>query len=279
LKARAFSTADRYLQEEDLGKRPIVRQEETAAIEMAGRSLPYVVKRSSARRTLSLRVHETGQVLVHAPLRLPQGHIEGFVLRHAAWVLNQLARRPQSPAWRDGMDLPYLGTTLRLVLAEPDPGRAARPSVDEPLRPEEKLLGAAARDPGVRLDGDRLLCPVTHGAVEERVRAWYRCRAQPILDRRLAATCRAVGRAEPAWRLSDARTRWGSLSAKGVVGLNWRLIKASAPEIDYVICHELAHFRHRNHSAAFWREVARLCPDYATARAGLRAKNGLYFQF
>jgi predicted metal-dependent hydrolase len=88
-----------------------------------------------------------------------------------------------------------------------------------------------------------------------------------------------VGRVEPAWRLSDARTRWGSLSAKGVVSLNWRLIKASREEIDYVICHELAHFRHRNHSAAFWREVGRLCPDYPAVRARLRACNSLYFQF
>jgi predicted metal-dependent hydrolase len=81
------------------------------------------------------------------------------------------------------------------------------------------------------------------------------------------------------WRLSDARSRWGSLSAKGVVGLNWRLVKASTAEMDYVICHELAHFRQRNHAPAFWREVAALCPDHEAARRQLRQNGKLYFQF
>lgn len=64
-----------------------------------------------------------------------------------------------------------------------------------------------------------------------------------------------------------------------MVGLNWRLVKASTAEMDYVICHELAHFRQRNHSADFWREVAALYPEYGAARRLLRQNGRLYFQF
>ena len=39
---------------------------------------------------------------------------------------------------------------------------------------------------------------------------------------------------------------------------------------DYVICHELAHLQHLNHSQAFWEEVARLYPDYKNADAWMK---------
>ena len=55
--------------------------------------------------------------------------------------------------------------------------------------------------------------------------------------------------------------------------------KASPEEIDYVICHELAHFRRRDHSPAFWREVETLYPEWETVRRRLRQNGPLYFLF
>jgi predicted metal-dependent hydrolase len=47
------------------------------------------------------------------------------------------------------------------------------------------------------------------------------------------------------------------------------LIKARPALIDYVVCHELAHLRHMNHSPAFWAEVKRMCPDYEVLKREL----------
>jgi hypothetical protein len=63
------------------------------------------------------------------------------------------------------------------------------------------------------------------------------------------------------------------------VRFSWRLVKAPPPLIDYVVCHELAHLRHMNHSRDFWAEVARLCPDYQRLRDELEATDHLYRSF
>jgi predicted metal-dependent hydrolase len=259
---------------DEMKRRRIARQEEAARIDLAGVDVPYLLKRSSARRTLALRVQESGQLVVNAPLRLPQSHIDGFIRQHVDWIRQHLERRTEAPVWRDGMRLPFLGGELRLThrgAAGPLPTQLSLDFDDAP--------GTTANDATPVLDGDRLICPGGRSGLEAMVLAWYRAYAQAYLGQRLALLCRGQGRIEPPWRLSDARSRWGSLSAKGVVSLNWRLIKASQAEIDYVICHELAHFRERNHAPAFWRQVAALCPGYAAARARLREHGRRYFEF
>ena len=95
----------------------------------------------------------------------------------------------------------------------------------------------------------------------------------------MLALSAAAGLAAPTLVLSSALARWGSCNSRREVRLAWRLVKAPPELIDYVICHELAHLRHMNHSAAFWAEVERQYPDYRRARAALFATDHLYRAF
>ena len=61
----------------------------------------------------------------------------------------------------------------------------------------------------------------------------------------------------------------GQLHVKREVRLNWRLIQALQPTIDYVVAHELAHLVEMNHSPRFWNLVAAVCPHHKEARAEL----------
>jgi predicted metal-dependent hydrolase len=79
--------------------------------------------------------------------------------------------------------------------------------------------------------------------------------------------------------ISPALTRWGSCNTRREVRLAWRLVKAPPHLVDYVICHELAHLRHMDHSRRFWAEVERQCPDYRRLRAELHASDHLYRTF
>lgn len=217
---------------------------------------PYILRRSSGRRSLALRISADGEIVVNAPLRLPQREIDGFLHKHADWIgARLLAARAHRFEWRDGAQLPWLGGNLQLrLLDQPGPARARR-------------------------DGACLLCNAAPEQAAILVPRWYQRQARVLLAERLAHHAARAGLAMPPLRLSNARTRWGSLSAKGMVSLNWRLLKAPVEAIDYVICHELAHFRQRNHSSAFWREVAVLYPGWEKIRGELRQNGRLYFQF
>lgn len=73
--------------------------------------------------------------------------------------------------------------------------------------------------------------------------------------------------------IRSQQTRWGSCSGKGNLNFNCLLMLAPTQVIDYVVVHELCHRRHMNHSAAFWKAVEEVMPDYAQWRKWLK-ENG-----
>ena len=65
-------------------------------------------------------------------------------------------------------------------------------------------------------------------------------------------------------------SKWGVCNIKSMsVTLNTYLIEKDIHLIDYVIVHELCHFKHMNHSSSFWKEVSLHYPYYKQARKEL----------
>lgn len=98
--------------------------------------------------------------------------------------------------------------------------------------------------------------PVTHEKVQRTIRkaveeAW-RIEARVYLPKRTQELARQhqlpVGRIT----VRNARTRWGSCSFQNNISLSLHLMKLPDHLIDYVILHELAHIRHKNHGKGFW---------------------------
>lgn len=55
---------------------------------------------------------------------------------------------------------------------------------------------------------------------------------------------------------------WGSCNYKNGLNFNILLMKFPIEVMKYVIVHELAHIKHKNHSSDFWSLVAVYCPNY-----------------
>ena len=72
-------------------------------------------------------------------------------------------------------------------------------------------------------------------------------------------------------RVRQMKTRWGVCNKSSMtVTLNTELIHKDVTLIDYVIIHELCHFKHMNHSSSFWGEVEKYYPYYKLARKRLK---------
>ncbi|MDD3353968.1 SprT family zinc-dependent metalloprotease [Zoogloea sp.] len=217
-----------------------------------GRPVPYLLRRS-VRRTLGLRIDQRG-LIVGTPLGMGIREVEAFVHSHQAWVLEKLRQRDAHLPGRcfepvEGACLPLLGEGWIVRLGRGNNqvvwhGTAPEPTLELALR-----SGADARE--VLLRG-------------------LQKRGLEVFSHRVEAFCLRLGRPAPPVRLSSARTRWGSCSARSGIRLHWRLLHLPLSLIDYVVAHEVAHLVEMNHSPRFWSVVESLYPDHVAARRQLR---------
>lgn len=73
--------------------------------------------------------------------------------------------------------------------------------------------------------------------------------------------------------IKDAKTMWGSCSAKGNLNFNYKLLFLTPEQRDYVVVHELCHLKELNHSKRFWDLVKQQVPHVERIKKELRSKN------
>ena len=92
------------------------------------------------------------------------------------------------------------------------------------------------------------------------------------LPDRLSFWAARMGLSPASVKITSAKSRFGSCSSRGSICFSCFLMLYPAEAIDYVIVHELAHLRHMNHSAAFYRLVEAYLPDYRRREALLKGR-------
>lgn len=211
----------------------------------------------SKRKTIAIIVQRDGTVLVRAPLKTPEALIRQFVESKQGWIAEKKAQaqaQEQPPQmarqFSAGERFPYLGQEYAL-------------SVES---------GARA---GLRFEGGFFLNQNSYVEAPLLFEKWYKAAARKVLTERVRLYAHKFGLKYAKIRISSARTRWGSCSSRGTLSFTWRLVMAPLEVVDYVVIHELAHLRVKNHSAAFWAEVGKMMPDFKRHRDWLK-KNGRF---
>lgn len=106
----------------------------------------------------------------------------------------------------------------------------------------------------------RIFAKIHYPQVELRVHYWN--------DKYFSEQIKAI-------RLKYTTSNWGSCSNSGNINLSTRLLLAPEEVMDYVIVHELSHFKEMNHSARFWNIVAEVMPNYKQKEQWLKTNGHL----
>ncbi|WP_324076702.1 MAG: SprT family zinc-dependent metalloprotease [Erythrobacter sp.] len=226
-------------------------------LELAGQTVPIVLRRMRHARRLTLRLAPDGsEVRISLPAWAEAREAIAFAHARADWLAQQLARLPARAAPVPGGAVHYRGAALRLEWE----ARA-------PRRP-------ALADEALRLGGPE-------AGLETRLRRWLEAEALRLCEDDMRDYCAAAGLDPVPVGLTRAQRRWGSCSDKSRIRINWRLVQAPDFVRRSVVAHEVAHLVHFDHSPAFHALLGRIYEgDIRSADQWLREHGrGLYASF
>lgn len=95
-------------------------------------------------------------------------------------------------------------------------------------------------------------------------------RAREILPAKIEKYAAIMGAAPTGVKITGAAKRFGSCSGKNSLCFSWRLMSYPEAAIDYVVVHELAHIKHKNHGREFYAFIESVLPDYKEREKLLR---------
>jgi predicted metal-dependent hydrolase len=101
-----------------------------------------------------------------------------------------------------------------------------------------------------------------HPKPKSDIEKWYRKQAKNYLSKRIDFLSKKHNLKYNKLFIRDSFNKWGNCSKENNISLNWRLIKAPAEVIDYVILHELCHTVILKHTQVFWLKLSTVCPNY-----------------
>ncbi|PAU79741.1 metal-dependent hydrolase [Halorubrum salipaludis] len=211
-------------------------------VDLLGESVRYDVRRSdgAAEPRIDVDIHGVTVVIP----KFDQTSPEDLLRENAVWVVESKqkydAYREEIPErnYEEGETFPYLGSEYEVTIER-------RPSscVDEGM---------------FRLARHH----VEKTSVKRALETLYRRKARERFEERANYFAEEMGVEYDKIEVRNQRTKWGSCSTTGTLGLNWRLMMAPPEVINYVIIHELVHLLEQNHGQEFWNHVREYCPDY-----------------
>ena len=207
----------------------------------------------SKRKRITLTVQPGGKTVLRAPLRAKEGTLRAFVETQAEWITRaqrRMANIPLPPKpyrFFEGEEILFMGARYPLHLVEKQKAGLV-------FKEGLGFCLAKAR----HADGTRLL------------ENFFRKETRRLCQAYISHYAALKGLKPGPLRINNAKTRWGSCSAKNSLNFSMRLAMVPLACLEYVVVHELCHTQHHNHGAAFWGLVEDTLPGYKSPRAWLK---------
>lgn len=196
--------------------------------------IEYEIKRSQ-RKTLAIQIKPDGKIEVRCDYSVKDAVIRDFVQSKEKWInkhLERIATREKTPLVFGSKAL-FLGKEYEITASD-----------DRSYFDSEKIY--------INKNAD----------IYAALGSFYKTAAQKFLPDMVHSKERIMNLYANKIGITAAKTRWGSCSGRNNINFSWRLMMAEPEVIDYVIVHELAHIKEKNHGKRFWQLVEKYEPNY-----------------
>jgi predicted metal-dependent hydrolase len=226
---------------------------------IGSQEIEYKLRRSAKAKKASLSVTpQSFELLV--PEGATESQINAVLERRRAWIIETVQHMQERAkaqtrvyGFVTGAKIPYRGRMTRMTI-EPFDGALVEVSFRNcfQIRKPANLPQASSDD-----------------IIETALRLWLKRRVRDDAKELARRHGEREGLKPRGIQIKDQKHMWGSCGQDRQIYLNWHLIFAPKPVLEYAVVHEICHLKHRNHEPEFWSLVGRILPDWEARKAWL----------
>ena len=195
------------------------------------------LSQNARSRSIRLSVRQNRKILVSFPLFVTFREAALFAQKHTGWIIEQQKKLTTSlPKFSEESSLQTRFHQVRICRGQEFAVRQQKQAI-EIFFPGEKEID----DPQV------------HDFLQQTIIEVHRREAKLFLPQRLEELAARHGFHYNRVTIRNNRSNWGSCSGRNHISLNLHLMKLPDHLIDFILLHELAHTRVKNHGAEFYR--------------------------
>lgn len=211
-----------------------------------------VVKSKKRRRSMQISIKNKDKVIVSVPFSTSQKSIDNFVNNNLEWIKKNISKisNIKSKTFIEGESFLIMGNNIPLLFSK--------------VKRSKNLL---------TVENNNF---VYYGKNTSKVEIkfqfirFYKNFGKEYSIIKSTEFANKIKKKFNRVTIKNISSQWGSCSSKNNLNYNYKLFMAPKNVVDYVIAHEVAHLKHKDHSKSFWECVEFLYPNYKQYRTWLK---------
>ena len=227
------------------------------------KKIEYFVFRTRRSKTSEIIV-DSDKIVIRVPFSKPDKEIESLVKEKISWILlkqkdisyGEKRIEISKPVYTKDSTLPYLGKNYKIQLKMLDSQKESNKETgkNSMVHKNELFLFNILSDIHKNQD--------LNNEIRKLYENWLYHKANIIFKDKVHVWSKVMGIKPNKVIIKNLENRWASITKNNDINVNVNLVKAPSEIIDYIIIHELCHFKTKGHSYNFWDLMRRYSPDY-----------------
>jgi predicted metal-dependent hydrolase len=227
------------------------------------RKVEYFVFRTRRRKTSEIIV-DSDEIVIRVPYSKPLTEIESLMKEKISWILMKQKEISDSgkkieiskPLYSKDSSLPYLGKNRKIQIKILDSQKENDRKVEKNSVKYKNGVFVFNIQPSIQGNQE------SNEEIKILYENWLYHKAKIIFKEKVHILSKVIGVKANKVVIKNLKNRWASITKNNEINLNINLIKAPPEIIDYIIIHELCHFKIKGHSYNFWNLIRGYVPDY-----------------
>ncbi len=211
----------------------------------------YIIRKNI--KNINMRIHSNKEIIISIPKKITNEYVKRFVLKKIKWIQNKqefyekILLIKESLNFENGETVYILGNQYRMIIKKAEENQVFIKDNYVCIQVKEKYFS------------DKKY-------IEKMYNTWIRLYSINILKELVIQYQGKLNKYNipiPNIEIRKMKTRWGTcIPLNKKVIFNLSVIKVPKCCIEYVVLHELAHFKYMNHSKDFYNFITIFMPDW-----------------